>query len=96
VQELKLNEIGLVRIDLTASIAFDTYRECRGTGNLIIIDRLTNATSAAGMIHAPAAAVAATEVDELTRLRAFEADLNALVRKHFPHWGAKDVLDLLK
>jgi sulfate adenylyltransferase subunit 1 len=48
------------------------------------------------MIHAPAAAVAATEVDELTRLRAFEADLNALVRKHFPHWGAKDVLDLLK
>jgi len=23
---------------------------------------------------------------------AFELELNALVRKHFPHWGARDLL----
>lgn len=94
--ELKLNEIALARFELTAPVAYDQYTDCRGTGSLIVIDRLSNATVGAGMIAAPAQASAASEQDELTRLRAFEADLNALVRKHFPHWGAKDVLDLLK
>lgn len=97
VSELKLNEIALVRFELTAPIAYDKYSECRGTGNLIVIDRLSNATVGAGMIVAPAEASAgAADLDELSRLRAFEADLNALVRKHFPHWGAKDIRDLLK
>ncbi|QLI81093.1 sulfate adenylyltransferase subunit CysN [Chitinibacter fontanus] len=97
VSELKLNEIALVRFELTAPIAYDKYSECRGTGNLIVIDRLSNATIAAGMIVAPAEASAGSaDLDELSRLRAFEADLNALVRKHFPHWGAKDIRDLLK
>jgi sulfate adenylyltransferase subunit 1 len=28
-------------------------------------------------------------------LSAFEVEFNALVRKHFPHWGARDISKLL-
>jgi bifunctional enzyme CysN/CysC len=47
---LALNEIGRCGIALTAPIAFDAYRRNRSTGGFIMIDRLTNATVAAGMI----------------------------------------------
>ena len=36
------------------------------------------------------------QVSGTTDWAAFERDLNALVRKHFPHWEAKDVRDLLR
>ncbi len=48
--KLELNEIGRVRISLAAPLHFDAYRQNRGTGAFIIIDRLTNVTVAAGMI----------------------------------------------
>jgi bifunctional enzyme CysN/CysC len=47
---LGLNEIGRCGITLSAPIAFDAYRRNRATGGFIMIDRLTNATVAAGMI----------------------------------------------
>jgi bifunctional enzyme CysN/CysC len=47
---LALNEIGRCGITLTNPIAFDAYRRNRTTGGFIMIDRLTNATVAAGMI----------------------------------------------
>jgi bifunctional enzyme CysN/CysC len=47
---LELNEIGRVKISLNAPIHFDPYRSNRTTGAFVIIDRLTNATVAAGMI----------------------------------------------
>ncbi len=47
---LGLNEIGRCSITLTAPVAFDAYRRNRATGGFIMIDRLTNATVAAGMI----------------------------------------------
>jgi bifunctional enzyme CysN/CysC len=47
---LGLNEIGRCGVTLTAPIAFDSYRRNRSTGGFIMIDRLTNATVAAGMI----------------------------------------------
>ena len=50
---LALNEVGICRFSLDRPIAFDSYRENRGTGNFILIDRLTNATVGAGMIHQP-------------------------------------------
>ena len=52
-----------------------------------LIDRLTNVTVGAGMVREPneQAAVA-------SEFSAFELELNALVRKHFPHWGARDLL----
>ena len=96
-EQLGLNEIGLCRIVVNAPAVFDTYRECRGSGSLIVIDRLSNATAGAGMIAAAAhSEQAAGSADELSRLRAFELELNALVRKHFPHWEAKDIGKLLQ
>jgi sulfate adenylyltransferase subunit 1 len=76
---------------------FDPYAESRGTGNFIVIDRLSNATAGAGMITKALEGHGAQENgDELARLRDFEVELNALVRKYFPHWEAKDISSLLK
>ncbi len=50
--ELKLNEIGRVKVALDASIALDGYEYNRTTGAFIVIDRLTNGTVGAGMIIA--------------------------------------------
>jgi bifunctional enzyme CysN/CysC len=50
---LQLNEVGVCSLSLGKPISFDSYRENRGTGNFILIDRLTNATVGAGMIHQP-------------------------------------------
>jgi bifunctional enzyme CysN/CysC len=48
--QLDLNEIGRVSLSLTAPVHFDAYRRNRSTGAFIVIDRLSNATVAAGMI----------------------------------------------
>jgi bifunctional enzyme CysN/CysC len=48
---LNLNEIGSVNISLSAPAAFDPYEHNRRTGAFIVIDRVTNATLAAGMIR---------------------------------------------
>ncbi len=47
---LDLNEIGRVSISLSAPIHMDAYRKNRSTGAFIVVDRITNATVAAGMI----------------------------------------------
>ena len=47
---LALNEIGRCQITLTQPLCFDAYKRNRSTGSFIVIDRLTNATVAAGMI----------------------------------------------
>jgi sulfate adenylyltransferase large subunit len=53
---LEMNAIGVVRIDLLRSIAFDLYSENRATGAFILIDAETNHTVAAGMVRAAAKA----------------------------------------
>ncbi len=50
-RQLTLNEIGLCNISLSEAIAFDPYSESRDLGGFILIDRFTNETVAAGMIH---------------------------------------------
>jgi len=52
---LALNEVGVCQIAVHRAIAFDPYRDHRGTGSFILIDRLTHATVAAGMIDQPLA-----------------------------------------
>ncbi|MEM6884681.1 MAG: sulfate adenylyltransferase subunit CysN [Verrucomicrobiota bacterium] len=47
---LALNEIGRVRLTLHRPIVFDPYKKNPATGSFVVIDRLTNATVAAGMI----------------------------------------------
>jgi len=48
---LELNEIGVCNINLDRPIAFDPYSENRDTGGFILIDRFSNATVAAGLLH---------------------------------------------
>jgi bifunctional enzyme CysN/CysC len=48
--QLELNEIGRVSISLNAPIHYDAYRLNRNMGAFIVIDRITNATVAAGML----------------------------------------------
>ncbi|HEX5648090.1 MAG TPA: sulfate adenylyltransferase subunit CysN [Steroidobacteraceae bacterium] len=50
-KKLELNEIGVCNLSLDQPIAFDSYAVCRETGSFILIDRLTNSTVGAGMIH---------------------------------------------
>jgi len=47
---LNLNEIGRCSVSLSEPVCFDSYRRNRTTGAFIIVDRITNATLAAGMI----------------------------------------------
>ncbi|HJV67080.1 MAG TPA: sulfate adenylyltransferase subunit CysN [Geomonas sp.] len=74
---LKLNEIGLARLELDRPVPFDSYRDNRDTGSFILIDRFSNATVAAGMVieavpldaaHAKVAEVA-TSTDENLAVR---------------------------
>jgi bifunctional enzyme CysN/CysC len=48
---LELNEIGVCNINLDRPIPFDPYVENRDMGGFILIDRFTNATVAAGLLH---------------------------------------------
>ncbi len=47
---LSLNEIARCELNIERAIIADDYRDHRGTGSFIIVDRLSNATVAAGMI----------------------------------------------
>ncbi len=49
--KLELNEIGVCDIECSQPIAFDSYPENRDTGGFILIDRITNDTVGAGLIH---------------------------------------------
>jgi bifunctional enzyme CysN/CysC len=48
---LELNEIGVCNLSLSAPIAFDPYAENKDLGGFILIDRMTNRTVGAGMLH---------------------------------------------
>ncbi|MBN3819693.1 sulfate adenylyltransferase subunit CysN [Paraburkholderia sp. Se-20369] len=48
---LALNEIGVCNLSLDRPVAFDPYARNRHTGGFIVIDRFTNDTVGAGMLH---------------------------------------------
>ena len=87
---MQLNEIAKVDLKLTQKVACDAYTRNRKTGAFIVIDRLSNATVGAGMIISPNQEEAGTS----HAFSEFEVEMNALVRKHFPHWGAIDITKL--
>ena len=49
-EALELNDIGLVELSLARPLAFDAYRRNKTTGTFVLIDAVSNATVAAGMI----------------------------------------------
>ncbi|WP_026958059.1 sulfate adenylyltransferase subunit CysN [Aliagarivorans taiwanensis] len=90
---LNLNEIGRCQVQFNQDVCFDPYDKVHGTGSFIIIDRITNVTVGAGMIVGKGRE---SEKSSSAHFSAFELELNALIRKHFPHWDAKDLRDFLK
>jgi len=52
-RELKLNDLGRIRLRTTTPILYDPYRRNRVTGSFILVDEANNTTVAAGMLLAP-------------------------------------------
>ncbi|HRP98737.1 MAG TPA: sulfate adenylyltransferase subunit CysN [Rhodocyclaceae bacterium] len=50
-KKLELNAIGVCNLSLDRPIAFDAYRDNRDTGGFILVDRLSNNTVGAGLLH---------------------------------------------
>jgi bifunctional enzyme CysN/CysC len=50
-RRLELNEIGVCNLTLDAAIAFDPYAENHDLGGFILIDRISNRTVGAGLLH---------------------------------------------
>jgi bifunctional enzyme CysN/CysC len=50
-KRLDLNEIGVCNVAMDRPVPFDPYASNRDTGGFILIDRMTNHTVAAGMLH---------------------------------------------
>jgi bifunctional enzyme CysN/CysC len=48
---LELNAIGVANLSTERPLVFEPYAESRALGGFILIDKLTNATVAAGMLH---------------------------------------------
>lgn len=49
--KLELNDLSVVKIKTDRMIPYEPYRDCTGMGSLILIDRMSNQTVAAGMIE---------------------------------------------
>jgi len=50
-KKLDLNDIGVCGIELSNAVAFEPYKDSRVLGGFILIDRLTNNTVGAGLLH---------------------------------------------
>lgn len=89
VNALELNEIAHAKLSLNQTIAYDEYSHIKAMGSFIIIDRITNNTVGAGMINKKSETVSTKTPSKYSE---FEIEFNTLVRKHFPHWEAKEIL----
>jgi sulfate adenylyltransferase large subunit len=75
-ETLGMNEIGVVEVEIALPLFFDLYRQNRHTGAFILIDSVTDATVAAGMISADLSANAAGVI-----ANAAHSPLNAVTRQ---------------
>lgn len=92
IDQLALNDIALVDVQLEQAVVIDPYSDNRATGAFIVIDKLSNVTVGAGMVTQKLEGKGEVKTD----FSAFEVELNALIRKHFPHWDTKDISQILK
>jgi bifunctional enzyme CysN/CysC len=79
-KHLDLNEVGYCNLATSAPIAFDAYADNRETGGFILIDRMTNATVAAGMIAHPLRRASNVHRQSLTVTR----QARAAIKPHRP------------
>lgn len=61
---LEMNAIGAVRITAARPLTFDSYSRNRTTGSFVLIDPVTNATVAAGLITGAAKTGASSQIDK--------------------------------
>lgn len=85
---LELNDIALCRIECDRAVVVDPYIQNKAMGSMIFIDRATNKTAGAAMI---VEGVCKEEQKEFVYSE-FEIELNALIRKHFPHWESRALI----
>ena len=76
---IAMNEIAEVEFETNLPLFFDSYRACRWTGSLILIDALTNATVGAAMIVGPVAAAASFTSTETAEASLGDARRPALI-----------------
>ncbi len=88
---LELNEIGVCDVQFNSPLVAERYNDNPGLGSFIVIDRMTNVTVGAGMVTKSIEGNA-----QAAQFSEFEIELNQLVRKHFPHWQAVDLAQLMK
>jgi bifunctional enzyme CysN/CysC len=50
-KKLELNDIGVCALELSRPVVFEPYTESRDLGGFILIDRISNATVGAGLLH---------------------------------------------
>lgn len=86
VDKLELNDIGYAKLVLSKRVVYDSYDINRTTGRFIIIEKYTNKTVGASMIKQKTKGK-----KNSLKHSDFELEFNALVRKHFSHWNAKDI-----
>src|SRR5207244_3410506 len=67
-ETLTLNDIATVEIETTLPLLFDPYRRNRTMGSFILIDPISNATVAAGMIEGGVAGLITTRERETRHL----------------------------
>jgi sulfate adenylyltransferase large subunit len=76
--EVRMNEIAAVSIESSRPLYFDGYRTNRSTGSFILIDPISNATLAAGMIEEKTAAE--TEADRRLRSSLLKVEATRLTQ----------------
>ena len=85
---LNINEIAKAKLELEQPLVYDAYNTNKAMGSFILIDRITNNTVGAGMIIGRSYDEDKAKISEYP---AFEVELNALIRKHFPHWESREI-----
>jgi sulfate adenylyltransferase subunit 1 len=84
---LALNAIGLCDVELAESIVVEDYQHHFGTGNFILIDKMSNVTVAAGMVQR----VLDASGESKREYTEAERNLNKFIRENYPEWGCKVV-----
>jgi sulfate adenylyltransferase subunit 1 len=94
VGEVDMNSIAVVEIEASQPLLFDLYEESRSTGSFILIDPISNATVAAGMILEVGAKAATSTL----QLNSREADSRQAVTsaERFERHGHRPAMFLLR
>ncbi len=90
--EVKRHEVAQCILQTKKPISFDSVDKIRSTSRFVIIDGYDIAGG--GIITGKAELESIDE--DINNFHPFEVELNNLIRKHFPHWEAKPLAEILQ